>query len=431
MRFFNPLRVSFNVAPLAGHIFGDQDDRGGNGRSDFDGRYTILDVDTPAIPLPGDLEHGTGEEPYEELPYVDIDHFEFGDEIPEVPQPEGDRDEVAVAEVGDDGRDDPDPDPEPQPQTDGDPDPAPDPIDPPDVPDEVVLDGGRPDGVVPGPPQITPPSQPPENDNGNFGRPDDAVPDIEIPLVTYTSGGPADTSYNVTIDFVGTWTNELQAGFIEAADYLSTLILGDLPDDIIGGVAFDDITITATLQGIDGVGGTLGSAGPREIRDDGSFLPSTGAMTFDVADAADQFAQGNWETIVLHEMLHAMGFGTVWSLLGLTSGSVAGGDIRFTGTNATDVYQTEFETIANGDTGSLTGIPVETDGGPGTAGGHWDEDLFGDEIMTGFIDADAFMSVMTIASLEDMGYDTVFDDVTSATDQTGPIPADPLMDLFA
>ena len=51
--------------------------------------------------------------------------------------------------------------------------------------------------------------------------------------------------------------------------------------------------------------------------------------------------------------------------------------------------------------------------------------------MTGYVDSPSFVSLMTIAALEDMGYDTVFDNPYSATDQFGPIPADPLLDLIA
>jgi len=48
-------------------------------------------------------------------------------------------------------------------------------------------------------------------------------------------------------------------------------------------------------------------------------------------------------------------------------------------------------------------------GGVGTAGGHWDEFLFDQELMTGYIDSDAYLSDMSIAALEDMGYETVYD----------------------
>jgi len=49
-------------------------------------------------------------------------------------------------------------------------------------------------------------------------------------------------------------------------------------------------------------------------------------------------------------------------------------------------------------------IPVERDGGSGTACGHWDEECFMGEIMTGHLSGNMAMSTMTLASLEDMGY---------------------------
>jgi hypothetical protein len=338
---------------------------------------------------------------------------------------------IATANIGDDGR--PNPNPDTTPLEDIDPDPAPPPINQPETP-VVPAEQGRPINSAPGLPHDTLPSPPPGDENADFGRPLGAMPDQPPdngPVTNYTSGGPADISYNVTIEFVGNWSIQLQSAFTEAADYLSSIILSELPDAIVDGIAIDDISITATLEVIDGIGGVLGSAGPREIRDDGTFLPSTGAMTFDSADSQNQLGLGNWESIVLHEMFHALGFGTLWSLMGLTSGSVAGGDIRFTGVNAIDAYKAEFPDIAASDPDFLLGVPVETDGGPGTAGGHWDELLFDEEIMTGFVDTGSYVSEMTIAALEDMGYDTVFDNPFSATDLTSPIPADPLLDLFA
>lgn len=292
---------------------------------------------------------------------------------------------------------------------------------------------GRPDGQVPGAPTVTPPSTEPLGDNESNGRPTDQVPDDGTDpnlLTSYTSGGSADVAFNITVVFEGTWTSELQASFIDAADYLSQMIISDLPDITFDGQDYDDMVITATLEPIDGVSGILGSAGPTLARN-GTFLPFAGQMTFDIADAENQLNIGNWEAIIIHEMMHTLGVGTLWELMGLTSGSVSGGDIRFTGQNGTDIYQTEFPTIAGNDPESLTGIPVETDGGPGTAGGHWDELLFDAELMTGFIDAGAFVSIMTIASFEDMGYDTVFDNPYSGTDLFTQTPPDPLIDLLA
>lgn len=368
--------------------------------------------------------------------YSETDHFEFSTDLPEGrPAAENEAREATVDMPAPDpaqntGRDDPSPLPETEPEAQ-DPDPAPPPVVPPEDPGRPTA-VGRPEGATPGVPQILPPSPAPGTDNSAFGRAPDAEPDLPDTgvLTTYTSGGAAGTSYNVQIDFEGTWTTGLQQAFVDAAEYLSSIILGDLPDAIVDGVVVDDIIITATLEAIDGTGGVLGSAGPRDLRNDGTLLPVTGAMRFDIEDANTQLGFGNWETIVLHEMMHALGYGTLWGLLGLTTGSVAGGDLRFTGPNAVSVYGTEFPEIASSDPGAGVGIPIETDGGPGTAGGHWDELLFEDEIMTGFVDQGAFVSVMTIASLEDVGYDTVFDNPNDPNDLTAPIPPDPLMDML-
>jgi hypothetical protein len=50
-------------------------------------------------------------------------------------------------------------------------------------------------------------------------------------------------------------------------------------------------------------------------------------------------------------------------------------------------------------------VPVENTGGPGTRGSHWRESVFGNELMTGFIDAGSNpLSAVTAASLRDEGY---------------------------
>ncbi len=51
-----------------------------------------------------------------------------------------------------------------------------------------------------------------------------------------------------------------------------------------------------------------------------------------------------------------------------------------------------------------TFIPLENDGGPGTAFSHWEESIFQSELMTGFASGGLEMSRMTIAALKDLGY---------------------------
>lgn len=250
----------------------------------------------------------------------------------------------------------------------------------------------------------------------DFALPDAVEADIPLALLraiieflrnrntdTYTSGEGENgviSDFNIEVVFKGQgWTDDFKDTFIKASEYLSTIITGDLVDD--GNI--DDVRIEAEITDIDGVGGVLGQAGPTDTR--GPFqgwLTTEGIMEFDSADAGDYLADGLFDDIVLHEMMHVLGVGTLWDVLGLTSGSVASGTMTFTGENAILAYEAEF-----GGTGE---IAVETDGGPGTAGGHWDEDVFGDEIMTGFInDTPVYVSSMTVASFEDMGYETIWD----------------------
>jgi hypothetical protein len=223
---------------------------------------------------------------------------------------------------------------------------------------------------------------------------------------TYISGDPG--GYNVEVVFNGTWTAELRAGFIEAAEAVSDIVIGDIEDTTDrNGVPIDDIRITATLANIDGVGGTLGSAGPSSVRFP-DYLPDEGRMTFDAADAQSLLNRGTWVDVIFHEMLHTLGFGTIWQVLGLVE-DIGGGDLRFTGENAIAAYETSFPEIFAADEFAFRGVPVETDGGPGTAGGHWDEAAFGNEILTGYINRTNELSDMTIASLEDLGYETIWD----------------------
>jgi hypothetical protein len=44
------------------------------------------------------------------------------------------------------------------------------------------------------------------------------------------------------------------------------------------------------------------------------------------------------------------------------------------------------------------------DGGGGTAGSYWDEGIFTNEIMTGYINPSNYISDVTWASLADLGY---------------------------
>lgn len=157
------------------------------------------------------------------------------------------------------------------------------------------------------------------------------------------------------------------------------------------------LRIFAAVRPLDGEGRVLGRAGPTtRLVSDG--LPIEGVMEFDVSDVADLAAQKRLDDVILHEMAHVLGAGTLWSDLGLLSG--AGGPAPlFTGANAIAEYA---QLLGR----SVDAIPVEADGGPGTRDGHWDEAVFGDELLTGFISGRVRpLSRMSIASFIDLGYE--------------------------
>jgi hypothetical protein len=94
--------------------------------------------------------------------------------------------------------------------------------------------------------------------------------------------------------------------------------------------------------------------------------------------------------------------GGIFTTLGLAAGGF------FTGANAVAAYGGP--------------VPLENDGGAGTAGSHWDETDFApngqpmsNELMTGYLGfGDTYLSDTTVAALADLGY-TVADPSPGAT----------------
>jgi len=235
--------------------------------------------------------------------------------------------------------------------------------------------------------------------------------------LSFGATGVAGT-YNIEIRPLTTISAARLAVFDSAAARWGRLIYGDVPDVPLNvgpgtctsrapaiNETIDDIVIFAILDSIDGPGQILGQAGPCWIRSAG-FQTIVGVMFFDTADVATYEGRNQFDEIVMHEMGHVLGFGTIWgsSYLNLLVGpaSQGGTDPHFVGPQAVAAFN------QIGGTGYTAGakVPVENTGGAGTRDSHWRESVFGDELMTGFLGAPGSkpLSLVTVGSMGDEGY---------------------------
>ena len=240
-------------------------------------------------------------------------------------------------------------------------------------------------------------------DDGNYYF--DVVPPVSTRV---------DNTFDIEVVFQGGLSESQRAAFETAAERWESIITADLPDVITDeGIFIDDLVIAAEGVLIDGVGGILGGAAPSTFRED-TMLPAAGGMQFDSADLVQLEADGQLLDVILHEMGHVLGIGSIWEQLGLVVGADTV-DPRFIGPQAVAEFNSVFGA-------NETGVPIEGDPntGPGTRDGHWSELVFDNELMTGFINPPGEvipLSSVTIAQLADLGY-TV--DISQADPYTPP-----------
>ena len=223
------------------------------------------------------------------------------------------------------------------------------------------------------------------------------------------------TDFTIDVRFVGTPSPLAADAFRVAAERIRTAVTGDIPDLSVQGLdvsrcgagtgvalteTIDDIIIYASIAPIDGAGKVLGRAGPCYVRA-ATQQSLVGQMTFDEADVPAMLTSGRFESIVLHEMLHIVGIGSLWRLKGLVAGAGTA-DPRFVGGLASG----RCLLLGFGEQCD-EGVPLENTGGSGTAEVHWRETTFDRELMTGFAEStpDMPLSRLTLAALADFGYE--------------------------
>ena len=214
-----------------------------------------------------------------------------------------------------------------------------------------------------------------------------------ITSTTATSPPLPTGAFDIEIRFTG--DAQFQAAFEQAAARWEQVIVGDLPSIVSARLGvIDDLVIEASAIAIDGQGGILAQAGPREFRSSGSGLPFSGIMEFDTADLQQMAAGGRLVGVITHEMGHVLGLGTLWDRFGLKADNFS-----YTGQNAL----TEYRRLSGN--AAATFVPLENTGGAGTQGSHWRESVFESELMTGFDSGRMELSRLTIAALQDLGYE--------------------------
>lgn len=157
----------------------------------------------------------------------------------------------------------------------------------------------------------------------------------------------------------------------------------------------DDLMVFVQVKKIDGLGGVLAQAGPCFWDELGRAR--LGIMYFDVADATALWRTKRWDSVVLHEMGHVLGLGSLaWDLF----------DLR----TSRDPYlylgaQGNLGNKAVG--GPLPQALLEDVGASSTVGSHWRESVYGDELMTGYVAKPRVkmpLSLLTVKALQDLGY---------------------------
>jgi len=228
---------------------------------------------------------------------------------------------------------------------------------------------------------------------------------------------------------------------------LESVITGDVPNlaafEFGGGTcggatvpplseSVDDVIIYLELVPIDGPGGTVARAGPCLTRQLASgeitALSIVGGLRFDTADLQLAADTETMDDVILHEMMHVLGFGIFWddpssdpndedfpfefleqpsddSHAEHTPGMT---DTHFTGPEATDRFLAIGGNLYTG--GEI--VPVENDTtrfGAGSLDGHWRESVFDEELMSTQLNVPTNpVSVVTIGQFDDIGYTVDF-----------------------
>ena len=222
--------------------------------------------------------------------------------------------------------------------------------------------------------------------------------------------------FNIDIDYVGgPPESRIRAAFEQGVAFWERAITGDeldmdfsanprnnpCTDGEFDGFV-DDLRVRVEFKSVDGLNGTLASAGVCKLRP-GSRTPVLSRITFDSVDAAT-LSTASLRALSVHELAHALGFGILWDNVQNPSLQDGGPidpppDTHWAGTKAVAAFNAAGGTNYQGGK-----VPVENEfGGSGSQDSHWRYSTMAGEVMT-YILSGTKVSAVTIQSMADLGY---------------------------
>ena len=251
---------------------------------------------------------------------------------------------------------------------------------------------------------------------------DPSTPGLWSTVATVTAA--ASSSFDVEVVLVGTGiSNKVTQAFRNAAARWEQIVTRSLPDIDFSDQPLaasrctagqpevndtvDDLRVYGRVAEIDGEGGTLAVASVC-IRRVASTLPVIGKVIIDADDAAAGSASAV-ESIILHEIGHTLGIGTLWHLHDLLKKPALDPDDEDVDPIPDTYFPGALAIAAFDEAGGMdyadNKVPVHNTGGQGSADSHWRESVFDNELMSPYFTSGTQpLSAITVQSLADMGY---------------------------